>query len=102
MNRQDFPFLPMTEKEIEMERLMAEMRAAGLGGGMSMHTPDELSSMYNFDDEQEGEGEEDGEDWMGETSMMDRNKNEMFSDEKEDSFENGMKQEITDEFDSEF
>lgn len=42
--REDQPFVPMKDKDLEMEQLMAKMRASGMGG-MSMYDRDDMEEM---------------------------------------------------------
>ena len=44
-NRVDYPFNEISEKDLEMERLMAQMQASGLGGGMNMYSREDLEDM---------------------------------------------------------
>jgi len=55
--RQDQPFKAQSEKEIQMEKLMATMRESGVGGSLyGREDMDDLMEMYG------GDGEEDRED----------------------------------------
>lgn len=42
--RTDFPFKPVSEKDLQMEQLMAEMKKAGMGG-MSMYNRDDMDAL---------------------------------------------------------
>ena len=42
--RKDYPFKEVSEKELEMERMMAKMREMGMGG-MSMYNRDDMDNM---------------------------------------------------------
>eukprot|EP01041_Mallomonas_annulata_P008351 gene8351-17207_t len=42
--REDYPFVPMKEKDLEMEQLMAKMKASGMGG-MSMYNREDMEDM---------------------------------------------------------
>lgn len=46
--RQDYPFTEISEKDLEMEQLMAKMQASGLGGGMNMYTRDDMEDMASM------------------------------------------------------
>ena len=48
-NRKDYTFKPMEQKELDMEQMMANMEAMGMGG-MSMHSRDEMMDMYGGGD----------------------------------------------------
>eukprot|EP01039_Chlorochromonas_danica_P005508 gene5508-6065_t len=64
-HRVDYPFEAISEKDLEMEKLMASMQAMGLGG--SMYNRDDMMNMAGMMGGGLG-GEEDGYD--GEDSMM--------------------------------
>ena len=42
--REDFPFIPISEKDLEMENMMAKMKESGMGG-MSMYNRDDMEEM---------------------------------------------------------
>ena len=44
-NRVDYPFNEISEKDLEMEKLMAQMKASGLGGGMNMYSREDIEDM---------------------------------------------------------
>ena len=44
-NREDYPFVEISEKDLEMEKLMAQMKASGLGGGMNMFSREDMENM---------------------------------------------------------
>ena len=44
-NRVDYPFNEISEKDLEMEKLMAQMKSSGLGGGMNMYSREDLEDM---------------------------------------------------------
>ena len=44
-NRVDYPFNEISEKDLEMEKLMAQMKASGLGGGMNMYSREDMEDM---------------------------------------------------------
>ena len=52
-NRVDFPFHEITEKEMEVERLLANMRASG--SGAHLLSTAEMQAMNKKDDYEEGE-----------------------------------------------
>lgn len=54
--REDYPFITMTQKEIEMEELMTQMHEAGLGDGMDVM---DKASMSHMMDERYGDSYED-------------------------------------------
>jgi hypothetical protein len=49
--RTDYPFEEMSEKDIELENMMKKMNDAGLGGGMSLYSRDDLEAMRGEDGE---------------------------------------------------
>jgi hypothetical protein len=53
--RADEEFVAMSEKDLEMERLMANMRAMGMGG--SLYNRDDLGDMMGMDADDLGDDE---------------------------------------------
>jgi|APCry1669189241_1035207.scaffolds.fasta_scaffold180361_2 hypothetical protein len=49
-SRQDYPFQAQSEKDIQMEKLMATMRESGVGGSLyGREDMDDLMQMYGSD-----------------------------------------------------
>ncbi len=57
--RVDYPFEEISEKDLQMEQLMAQMKDSGLGG-MSMYNREDMAAMAGMGED--GEGDEDDED----------------------------------------
>ncbi len=53
--RVDEEFVPQSDKDIEMERMMENMRAMGMGG--SLYNKEELGEMMGMDDEDDIPGD---------------------------------------------
>lgn len=56
--RIDYPFEAMADKELQMEQMMAKMKASGMGG-MSMYSRDDMENMVS-DEMMDMYGDEDG------------------------------------------
>lgn len=66
--RQDHAFKTVTEKELEMEKMMANMKAMGMGG-MSMYSREDMEDMSPEDIADEYGGGYGGDDGYGDMDM---------------------------------